>query len=137
MNGRRLHSALVVEDNLFMAGVIASMLEALGFSRIDHAFDGSDALLHFRHHRYTHLITDVGMQPVDGISLVQALRERGETDLRIIVASGTSTTTQLVQAMRAGANAYLVKPFKIDALRARLDGPFVPNDLCADGTDSL
>ncbi len=125
MNGRRLHSALVVEDNLFMAGVIGTMLEALGFSRIDHASNGSDALLHFRHHRYiTHLVTDVGMQPVDGISLIRTLRERGETDLRIVVASGTSTTTQLLQAMKAGANAYLVKPFKLDALRSKLDGVF-------------
>ncbi len=124
MSGRRLHSALVVEDNLFMAGVIGTMLEALGFSRIDHASNGSDALLHFRHHRYTHLVTDVGMQPVDGISLIRTLRERGETDLRIVVASGTSTTTQLLQAMKAGANAYLVKPFKLDALRSKLDGVF-------------
>ncbi len=129
MSGRRLHSALVVEDNLFMAGVIATMLEALGFSRIDHAFDGSDALLHFRHHRYTHLVTDVGMQPVDGISLIRTLRERGETDLRIVVASGTSTTTQLLQAMKAGANAYLVKPFKLDALRSKLDGVFAAEDV--------
>ncbi len=124
MNGRRLHSALVVEDNLFMAGVIGTMLESLGFSRIDHASNGSDALLHFRHHRYTHLVTDVGMQPVDGISLIRTLRERGEVDLRIVVASGTSTTTQLLQAMKAGANAYLVKPFKLDALRSKLDGAF-------------
>jgi two-component system OmpR family response regulator len=109
---------LVVEDE---AGIAADLLGALGAAGFaaEHAGDGDDAWLRGGVEPFDAAILDLGLPRIDGLSLIRRWRAEGVT-FPILVLSARGAWSTRVEAIDAGADDYLVKPFAMEELLARL-----------------
>lgn len=109
---------LVVEDDLRVAELLQRGLEEQGFS-ITVAYDGiSGKKLALQNH-YDLIITDIILPKMDGIDLCKILRQ-AKPSTPIIMLTALGTTDDKVEGFDAGADDYLVKPFEIRELNARI-----------------
>jgi two-component system response regulator QseB len=108
---------LLVEDDRLL---VPLLLEILGADyRVDHASDGQTGLHLGLTRGYDLMLLDRGLPGLDGIDLLSRLRGRGvSTPVLILTARGL--LADKVEGLDAGAEDYLVKPFEIDELLARL-----------------
>ena len=110
---------ILVEDNQEFAGLLAKGLLKAGFDTdvFERARDASTALAMVR---YSAAILDLGLPDADGISVLKELRSRGDpTPVLILTARGG--VQDRVNGLRAGADDYLVKPFALEELVARIE----------------
>ncbi|MBO9580618.1 MAG: response regulator transcription factor [Sphingobium sp.] len=109
---------LLVEDDRELAHALADALDRRGFSSdLAHGFDDAEQML--RCAQYAALILDLGLPDGDGIALIRLLRGRKDP-LPIIVATARDSIGERITGLDAGADDYLVKPFDVDELAARL-----------------
>ncbi len=108
---------LVVDDEPPIVRALAINLRARGYEVVT-AGDGGEALEMAAAHRPDAVILDLGLPDLDGIDVIAGLR--GWTSLPILVLSGRSDSTDKVDALDAGADDYVTKPFGMDELMARL-----------------
>ena len=114
---------LLVDDYRTIRRIVATLLARSGFTDIDEAADGAEALAKMRQRRYALVISDWNMQPMGGLDLLREVRadpELGTTPFVMLTAEGR--TENAVAAREAGASAYLMKPFDVSTLRSKLDG---------------
>jgi two-component system, OmpR family, KDP operon response regulator KdpE len=108
---------LVVEDEIPIARALAINLRARRYD-VDVAPDGRTALdLAARHHPDVVLL-DLGLPDIDGTEVIAGLR--GWSDVPIVVLSARASSDDKVEALDAGADDYVTKPFAMDELLARL-----------------
>lgn len=100
---------LLVDDDSRMRQVLARLLLVAGFSAVDEVSDGEEALSHLSHDSVDLIVTDCRMPRMDGISLVTALRLRGN-HTPVIMLSGEHDPALIVRAVKAGVNNYVPKP---------------------------
>jgi len=110
---------LVVEDNDELAGLLVSGLQSAGYeadvlSRVDDAA----AVLQTTH--YAALILDLGLPDGDGLSLLRELRHR-RNPIPVLVLTARGGLNDRVQGLRSGADDYMVKPFALEELIARIE----------------
>jgi two-component system chemotaxis response regulator CheY len=110
---------LVVDDSGVMRKIIVRSLDKVGFSNADEAADGQEALEKFNQGQYDLVLTDWNMPVKDGLQLVKDIRATGST-VPIIMVTTESERERVVEALQAGANDYLAKPFEADTLREKL-----------------
>ena len=108
---------LVVEDEAPLRRALATNLRARGFEAIEAATGEEGLSLAARHHPDV-VILDLGLPGIDGVDVVTGLR--GWTAVPIIVLSARSEEGSKVQALDAGADDYVTKPFGMDELLARV-----------------
>lgn len=116
-------SVLVVEDNQHMRQLIADVLKAMGVGAVYQADSGDRALSLVRTHRPDILIVDWLMEPMDGLELTRAIRSDPRSPARlapIILMTGYSAHSRVVQARDTGVTEFLVKPFTAEALSKRI-----------------
>src|SRR5690606_10269212 len=116
---------LVVDDSTTMRQMVAFTLSSAGHSVIE-APDGAQALALARKQKFDLVITDVNMPGMNGIDLVQNLREVPECKFIPILVLTTEAGAELKQKGRsAGATGWIVKPFNpevlLDTLKKVLD----------------
>ncbi len=108
----------LVEDNSSLAKGIAYRLEDAGHA-VDVLHDGDEAQLFLRTDRSDLVILDINLPGVDGLSLLKELRNRG--DVRpVILLTARAETNDRVVGLDAGADDYLIKPFEMAELEARV-----------------
>lgn len=108
---------LVVDDSASMRRIICDLLHELGFPAIDEAPDGHAALELFQRTPYDVVITDWYMPYCSGIELLRAIRQSPErADTPVLVLTGHVTTARVVEALEAGADGFVAKPFISPAL---------------------
>jgi DNA-binding response OmpR family regulator len=109
---------LVVEDEPELAALIARVLDRAGFAtdRFDRLDDADLALAGTR---YEALVLDLGLPDGDGMSLLRRLRTAG-SQLPILILTARDAPGERVRGLNAGADDYLVKPFYLDELVARI-----------------
>ena len=108
----------LVEDNSSLAKGIAYRLEDAGHA-VDVLHDGDEAQLFLRADRSDLVILDINLPGVDGLSLLKELRNRG--DVRpVILLTARAETNDRVVGLDAGADDYLIKPFEMAELEARV-----------------
>lgn len=115
---------LLVDDNHHMRVVLAEILRALGVSQIYEANDGAEGLQMMRAHPVDIVITDLSMEPLDGIAFTKLLRNSPDSPnplIPIIMITGHSTHKRVADARDAGVNEFLVKPLSARAVIERLD----------------
>ena len=109
---------LIVEDHPKMAKYIKRALDEQGYAA-DIAYTGREALDWAAVVEFDLIILDVMLPEVDGITVCRALRERGVSAL-ILMLTARDTVDDRVLGLDAGADDYLVKPFALTELLARL-----------------
>ena len=110
-------SVLVVDDDPRVAQVLTDLLWGRGYD-VRTVHDGNAALTAVRSRCPSALITDLQMPGVDGIELCR--RGRETSNVPILVVSGNADVAAEVAALDAGADDYLVKPYVVETLLARL-----------------
>jgi two-component system response regulator FlrC len=114
---------LIVEDDAALREALKDTLELTGLSVLT-AGDGSGALA-LLDERNTHVVvSDVQMQPMDGLTLLARMKSM-HPQVPVILMTAYATIGQAVEAMREGASDYLVKPFEAEVLISKVTH-FVP-----------
>ncbi len=108
---------LVVDDEPQLRRVMRTTLTDLGYTVID-AKTGEDALEMLRHDQPDLILLDLNMPGIGGLETCRAVRETSEVP--IIILSVRNTEREKVQALDAGADDYVCKPFGIQELLARI-----------------
>lgn len=108
---------LLVDDEPAMIGAVTALVSSAGH-RVSAAYDGEEALRRYDSDRPDLVILDLAMPGLDGVHVCAAIRERGLTP--IIVLSGETQESAKVEALDAGADDYVTKPFGKDELLARI-----------------
>jgi DNA-binding response OmpR family regulator len=109
---------LLVEDDLEMSGALSQVLAPLGFQIICCA-DGLEALALARRHQFDAVLLDLTLPGLDGLQLLQRLRDGGSTT-PVIVVTARGAVEDKVAGLNIGADDYLAKPFDVGELEARL-----------------
>ncbi len=118
---RRKMKVLLVDDSGIMRKIIARALNALWIEDIVEATDGVDALAKFGDGvGFDLLLTDWNMPNMNGLELVTAIRGAGHK-LPIMMITTEAEKSQVVAAIQAGVNNYLVKPFDQETLISKLE----------------
>lgn len=116
---------LVVDDYKTMIRIIRNLLKQLGFTDIDDAADGTEALEKMRQRSYGLIISDWNMEPMTGYELLKEVRS-DEKLLKtpFIMVTAESKTENVIAAKKAGVNNYIVKPFNAATLSAKINAVF-------------
>ncbi|HEX4050217.1 MAG TPA: response regulator [Steroidobacteraceae bacterium] len=123
MNAKRI-GILVVDDFPAMRRALKTILtDHLGYSNIIEAEDGNAALQQLKYHDFSLMITDWHMRGgMSGLELVNKVREDERfAHLPVLMLTGESERARIVEAMKAGVTAYLIKPFTTSALREKIE----------------
>ena len=109
---------LLVEDDSETASYIAAGLREAGFN-VQHRSDGRDVIFATDEFRFDLLIIDRMLPHLDGLSIVQLLRKKG-LQIPVLMLSALGTVDDRVDGLKAGGDDYLVKPFAMAELLARV-----------------
>ncbi|HMK36417.1 MAG TPA: endopeptidase La [Desulfomonilaceae bacterium] len=115
LRSRRTFRILVVDDEELARENIRHVLEKLGHE-VETATNGLDALQKLDAGEYDLVITDLKMEKMDGMQLLENMK-RASSTTDIIMITGYATVDSAVNALTKGAAYYLAKPFKLDDLR--------------------
>ena len=108
---------LVVEDDTSVKNLITTTLKAHGYRYLT-AVNGETAILEASSHNPDIVLLDLGLPDTDGVSVIGKIRTW--SNMPIIVVSARSEDTDKIEALDAGADDYLTKPFSVEELLARL-----------------
>ena len=109
---------LLAEDDADLSKIIIKKLTAEG-NTVDGCSDGWEALGYIEAADYDVVILDIIMPEMDGLAVVQSLRNRGNLT-PVIFLTAKDTVSDKVRGLDTGANDYMTKPFSFDELNARI-----------------
>lgn len=108
---------LVVEDDASVQNLITTALKMYGYDTLT-AGNGQNAVMQAASHSPDVIFLDLGLPDMDGVEVIRKVRSW--SDLPIIVISARSEESDKIEALDAGADDYLTKPFSVEELLARL-----------------
>lgn len=108
---------LIVEDDPKYRRLVAINLRAKGY-RVDESAEGREALARLYHHEPDLIVMDLKLPDIDGIALCAQIREVSTAPLLVLTAVDSEEV--LVRALDAGADDYMLKPFSLVELLARI-----------------
>lgn len=112
---------LAVDDSATMRRIIKNQLKQSGVEEVDEASNGREALLLLGRTQYDLLITDWNMPEMCGLDLVMEVRKSEPLKkLPILMITTVSAKEDIVNALKAGVNNYVVKPFDAATLQAKV-----------------
>lgn len=112
-------SILLIEDHQDIAEMVYAYLERRGYE-LDYAADGVTGLHLAVTNTYDVVVLDLMLPGMDGIDLCRKLRDEARRDTPILMLTARDTLGDKVAGLDAGADDYLVKPFEIQELEARI-----------------
>ena len=110
---------LVVEDSNKIRQYVAKALKRSGYA-VDTAADGEEGLELAQLNPYDAVVLDIMLPGLDGFSLLQQIRSDGR-DTPVLFLTARDTVDDRVRGLKAGADDYLVKPFALQELLARVE----------------
>lgn len=112
---------LAVDDSPTMRRIIINTLKRAGYNNVAEASDGRDALAKMKVDNYNFVITDWNMPEMDGLTFVTQLRSSDEfKDTPVLMVTTRSVKEDILEAMKAGVNNYIVKPFTPETLSEKI-----------------
>lgn len=111
--------ALIVEDNRDICANIAAYLERHGYI-LDFAYDGVSAMRLATSNPFDVIVLDLMLPGMDGLSFCRTLRAGAEVETPVLMLTARDTLDDRLKGFEAGADDYLVKPFALQELHARL-----------------
>ena len=111
---------LLLEDDLELCNSIQSQLTKNGYM-VDACNDGETAMLYALHTDYSYdlAIVDRMLPVIDGLTIIKAMRKKG-IQIPVIIITGMTALNEKIEGLDGGADDYLVKPFHIQELLARV-----------------
>lgn len=112
---------LVVDDSDTVRNIVRKLLTQLGYKKIDEAADGAVALAKISEKHFDLVISDWNMEPVGGQQLLEQVRASEKYKaMPFIMMTADSTIDKIVKARNAGVDCFINKPFRADALQAKI-----------------
>jgi two-component system chemotaxis response regulator CheY len=114
--------ALVIDDSRAMRRIISEILREAGLEDIVEAANGREGLEQLQRDSDIELVLlDWNMPEMDGLEFIAAVRAQPAfAGVRILMVTSENDSSQVIRALNAGANEYLMKPFTKDILMAKL-----------------
>jgi len=115
---------LIVDDSSTMRRIIGNVVQQLGVAKedFDEAEDGVVAWKLFKEkNNYDVVLTDWNMPNMNGLELVKTIRKENKT-IPIVMITTEGGKGEVITALKAGVNNYIVKPFSAEVLKEKLDG---------------
>jgi two-component system response regulator QseB len=109
---------LVVEDDRMIAKGLHTALKQDGYA-VDGVSDGASAAAALRSSRFDLVLLDLGLPERDGLEVLRELRSRGDATPVIIVTARDDVQNR-IEGLDAGADDYIIKPFDLDEVAARM-----------------
>ncbi len=116
--GRERFRVLVVDDELIVRDSIHAWLSDEGYT-VEMAAGGREALERLSRERFQLMLLDIKMPGMDGVEVLQKAREI-QPELCVVMMTAYATVETAIEAMKAGAREYLLKPFEPDTLSAQV-----------------
>jgi two-component system, OmpR family, response regulator PhoP len=110
---------LLVEDDPNLSRSLTIQLEQAGYS-VEKSTDGREGLYYAREYPVDLAIVDLGLPSMSGVELIKQLRADGK-EYPILVLTARDRWQDKVEALKLGADDYVVKPFNVEELLARVD----------------
>lgn len=114
-------NALVVDDSAMMRKILIGALARLDITDVDQAADGAAAVSAVQAKDYSLILMDWNMPVMAGIDAIRAIRAAGKT-MPIMMVTTEAEKERVMEAMKAGATSYLIKPFTATAIVNKLQG---------------
>lgn len=116
---------LVVDDFSTMRRILKNILKQIGFTSIEEAEDGNCALAKMRQDKYDLVISDWNMPNMTGLDLLKAIRaDSALNGVPVLMVTAEAKKENVVEAIKAGVNNYIVKPFTAEVLREKIEKIF-------------
>jgi two-component system, chemotaxis family, chemotaxis protein CheY len=116
---------LTVDDFSTMRRIIRNMLRQLGFTNILEAEDGAEALSLLQREKVDFVISDWNMPNMSGLDLLKAIRaDENLKPLPVLLVTAEALKENVLEAVKAGVNNYVVKPFTAETLKEKIDAIF-------------
>lgn len=109
---------LIAEDEKDLNKILTDRLKAENYS-VDSCYDGQEALDYLASAEYDAVILDIMMPLLDGLSVLRTMRRKNDST-PVLLLTAKDSIEDRVQGLDAGANDYLVKPFAVEELLARI-----------------
>lgn len=110
---------LLVEDSVRLQQTVGTALRQSGYA-VDVSGDGEEGLWRAQNHHYDVMVLDIMLPGLDGLSMLQQLRAQGNTT-HVLLLTARDGVQDRVRGLRSGADDYLVKPFALEELLARVE----------------
>ncbi|WP_035384093.1 chemotaxis response regulator CheY [Ferriphaselus sp. R-1] len=112
---------LVVDDFSTMRRIVRNLLKELGFTNVQEAEDGVDALNKLRASGFDFVVSDWNMPNMTGIDLLKNIRQDPALKhLPVLMVTAEAKRENIIEAAQAGASGYVVKPFTAATLDEKL-----------------
>ncbi|GJD56384.1 response regulator [Methylobacterium dankookense] len=112
---------LVVDDQEKLLRLVIMLMNRIGFPEVDGATSGPEAMERLRERRYALVISDLDMEPMDGIALLREIRaDDGLMNTPFILTEASFDFEDINVAHQAGADAFILKPFDMAVLKTKL-----------------
>ncbi len=113
---------LLADSSSFTRIILANALETLGFDVVAIAKDGREALDKCAQHSPDIALIDLALEGIDGIEVIRALTKNNPSvSVALLIPDGMDDPDVIVEAVRAGAKAYIKKPTSGEEIKRRLD----------------
>ncbi|MBD0315674.1 MAG: chemotaxis response regulator CheY [Nitrospiraceae bacterium] len=112
---------LVVDDMSTMRRIVKNILKQLGFGNMEEAENGQEALAKLRADSYGFVVSDWNMPVMAGIEMLRAIRSDDKLKhIPVLMVTAEAQKENLVEAIQAGVNNYIVKPFTAEVMQEKI-----------------
>lgn len=116
---------LVVDDFPTMRRIVRTLLKELGFTNVDEAEDGQEALAKLKSGGFQLVVSDWNMPNLDGLEMLRHIRaDEALKHLPVLMVTAEAKKENIIAAAKAGASGYVVKPFTAATLEEKLNKIF-------------
>ncbi|MCE5264265.1 MAG: response regulator [Deltaproteobacteria bacterium] len=122
-----LKHMLVVDDEKTMRDLLAEYLKGNGYE-VTCAANGRDALQIYRQGHFDIVLSDLFMEPMDGLELLSKIKEINPGALFIMI-TGHPSIQSSIEVMKKGARDYITKPFHIDEIKVKIERALLEQNL--------
>lgn len=112
---------LVVDDMSTMRRIVKNILKQLGFANMEEAENGQEALAKLRADTYGFVVSDWNMPVMAGIEMLRAIRSDEKLKhIPVLMVTAEAQKENLIEAIQAGVNNYIVKPFTAEVMQEKI-----------------
>jgi two-component system chemotaxis response regulator CheY len=112
---------MVVDDMPTMRRIVKNVLKQIGFTNVDEAENGREAIAKLHTQPYQFVVSDWNMPVMTGIDMLRAIRaDESLKHIPVLMVTAEAQKENILEAIQAGVNNYIVKPFTAEALQDKM-----------------